>query len=86
MADNLRKEGAGLLNGIEVIAVDCNRPGNVGQPLTPGVDLLPGGFAIAAAAYEQRRRAQRRGAIGRIVVIMLGGVKIGAQEGKKQRY
>jgi|UPI00041AC976 hypothetical protein len=50
MADNLRKKGPGLLNGIEMIAVNHHRACNVAQPLTPGIDLLPGGFAIVAAA------------------------------------
>ncbi|GHL33812.1 hypothetical protein ECZU26_46370 [Escherichia coli] len=55
MADNLRKKGPGLLNGIEVIAVNHHRACNVAQPLTPGIDLLPGGFAIVAAAQAQAR-------------------------------
>lgn len=40
MADNLRKKGPGLLNGIEMIAVNHHRACNVAQPLTPGIDLL----------------------------------------------
>lgn len=33
-----------------MVAVNHDRACNVAQPLMPGIDLLPGGFAIVAAA------------------------------------
>lgn len=66
MADNLRKKGPGLLNGIEVIAVNHHRACNVAQPLTPGIDLLPRlrdrgcrTITAQACAAADRRRASR---------------------------
>lgn len=66
MADNLRKKGPGLLNGIEMIAVNHHRACNVAQPLTPGIDLLPRlrdrgcrTITAQACAAADRRRASR---------------------------
>ncbi len=66
MADNLRKKGPGLLNGIEMIAVNHHRACNVAQPLTPCIDLLPRlrdrgcrTITAQACAAADRRRASR---------------------------
>lgn len=43
-------KGPGLLNGIEMIAVNHHRACNVAQPLTRASTCCRGGFAIVAAA------------------------------------